>query len=84
MKLLTRLKFLLSLPLRGMFNRDFFSQDMIYLVVPSNDDEDGIDIDRIVVYYHYEDAEREMEYLQQFYDQVTIKYDTLNFMYLEE
>jgi len=40
-------------------------------------------LDRIVIYHDYSDAEKEMEYLKEFYPHVIISVEELNFRYLD-
>ncbi len=82
MKLLKKAAFALSLPFRNLFNGFFFSEEVIYLVIPFNNDK-VLDIDRIVIYHDYDDAMKEMEYLKDFYEYVTIRIESLNFKYVE-
>ena len=81
MKLFKRIFRKLLLPLKKL-NSAFFSTELIYLVVPF-DEQKILDLDKIVIYHDYKDAEREMEYLKQFYPHVLISVEDLNFTYLD-
>lgn len=82
-KLIRKIIFTVTLPLRKKFDGLFFSEEPIYLVIPFNKDK-VLDIDRVVIHYNHEDAVKESEYLKNRYDYVTIKPDYLNFNYIEE
>jgi hypothetical protein len=79
MKLFRKLFRTLFLPLRKL-NSAFFSGEIIYFVIPF-DEQKILDLDKIVIYHDYEDAEKEMEYLKNFYPHVIISFETLNFRY---
>jgi len=81
MKLFKRIFRTLSFPLRKL-SSEFFSTELIYLVIPF-DEKKVLDLDRIVIYHDNKDAEREMEYLKQFYPHVIISVEYLNFRYLD-
>jgi hypothetical protein len=81
MKLFKKFFRTLSLPLRKLSDA-FFSTELIYLVVPF-DEQKILDLNKIVIYHDYEDAERGMEYLKQFYPYVVISVETLNFKYID-
>jgi hypothetical protein len=61
---------------------NFLSSEVIYLVIPFEEDK-IIDLDRIVIYSDYKDAEKEVEYLKNFYPHTIISVENLNFKYIE-
>lgn len=82
MKLLKKFFRFLCIPLKKL-DSSFFSTELIYLVVPF-DEQKILDLDRIVIYHCYEDAEKEMEYLKQFYPHVIISVEELHFRYIDQ
>jgi len=81
MKLLKKIFRPFIIPIKKL-NSSFFSTELIYLVIPF-DEKKVLDLDRIVIYHDSKDAEKEMEYLKQFYPHVIISVEYLNFRYLD-
>lgn len=82
MKIVKKFFRVLSFPLRKISNF-FFDSELIYLVIPF-DQHKVLDLNKIVIYNDYEDAEKEMEYLKNFYPYVIISIEDLNFKYTEQ